>query len=487
MRTRLSLAVLAFAALCSASAVCAAPLGTAFTYQGALQYGGAGADGPYDLEFRLYDAASGGNQIGVTQTLDDFDIDNGVFTATLDFGAPAFAGQARWLQIGLRPGTSADPYTLLDPRQPITAAPFALHAQSVPAGSISATEIDIGSVQRRVSGSCAAGTSIRVIGSNGAVTCQVDDNGATALAAHAANAAAHGPVVWNTPSAAVTYTSRDTVGINVATPGGTLHINDSGSTGPALLLQNATATEGDIAVVEGEVLQMGAYNTTTDTFSNYLNVDGTGDVGISQRLGIGTLTPATALTIQSDDPIVQIRDSTTDNSANAARIYLLERSGGAFDGGAFLRWDGSLNRLNIGTLTSGVATNLLTLDRESQSVGIATTTLDNSYALSVNGSIRAKEIVVESGWADFVFAEDYRLAPLPEVEQFIELNGHLPDLPSAAEVAAAGVPLGEMQTRLLQKIEELTLHLIALDRDVKQLRGDNAGLRERLAATGAQP
>ena len=252
-------------------------------------------------------------------------------------------------------------------------------------------------------------------------------------------------------------------------------------------MQNATASEGDIAVVQGEVMQIGAYNTATSTFTNYLNVDGTGDVGVAQRLGVGTLTPNTALVVQANDPVLQVRDDTTDNSANAARIQLLERSGGAFDGGAFLRWDGDLNRLNIGTLTSGVATNLLTLDRASQSVGIATTTLDNSYALSVNGSIRAKEIVVESGWADFVFADDYRLAPLPEVAQFIELNGHLPDVPSAAHIAESGVPLGEMQTRLLQKIEELTLHMIAMDRDLARLRADNAGLRNRLAGEETRP
>lgn len=486
MRTLSAVLALALSALLAGPAV-SAPLGTAFTYQGSLESSGAAASGAYDFEFRLYDAAAGGSQIGVTQTIDDLVISGGVFTVQLDFGAPAFAGQARWLQIGLRAGASADPYSVLDPRQPITAAPFALHAQGVPAGSISATEIDSASVQRRISASCAAGSSIRVIGPTGTVICESDDDGAAALAAHAANAGAHGPVVWVTPNATDTYTARDRVGLNTTSPAATLHVNDTGSTGPALLLQNATADEGDIAVVQGEVMQIGAYNTATSAFTNYLNVDGTGDVGIAQRLGVGTLTPNTALVVQANDPVLQVRDDTTDNSANAARIQLLERSGGAYDGGAFLRWDGDLNRLNIGTLTSGVATNLLTLDRASQSVGIGTTTLDNSYALSVNGSIRAKEIIVESGWADFVFAADYRLAPLAEVAAFIDRNGHLPDVPSAAQVAAAGVPLGEMQTRLLQKIEELTLHMIAMDRDLARLRADNAGLREQLSVAEPQP
>ncbi len=86
-----------------------------------------------------------------------------------------------------------------------------------------------------------------------------------------------------------------------------------------------------------------------------------------------------------------------------------------------------------------------------------------------------------------MFADDYRLAPLTEVAAFIDRNGHLPDVPSAAQVAAAGVPLGEMQTRLLQKIEELTLHMIAMDRDLARLRADNAGLRGQLSAMEPQP
>ena len=122
MRTTLVLAALLLGAMSAGGSVTAAPLGTAFTYQGALENGGTAANGPYDLEFRLYDAAVGGNQVGVTQTVDDLAITDGVFTVPLDFGAPAFAGQARWLQIALRPGASADPYTVLDPRQAITAA-----------------------------------------------------------------------------------------------------------------------------------------------------------------------------------------------------------------------------------------------------------------------------------------------------------------------------------------------------------------------------
>lgn len=107
-------------------------------------------------------------------------------------------------------------------------------------------------------------------------------------------------------------------------------------------------------------------------------------------------------------------------------------------------------------------------------VGIGTTT--PTHRLSVNGSIRAKEVVVDTGWADDVFLPGYRLAPLSEVEKHIETKGHLPGIPSAAEVASKGVSIGETQSLLLRKIEELTLHLIAQEKEMANLRKEVARL-----------
>lgn len=194
-------------------------------------------------------------------------------------------------------------------------------------------------------------------------------------------------------------------------------------------------------------------------------------------LGIGTGDPDHELVVQGNDPVVQIRDDVTDNSANAARLELLERAGGNFNGGAFLWWNGSSNRFFIGTKTSGTNTNVLVIDRSSSNVGIGTQNLDNSHKLSVNGSIRAKEIVVETGWSDFVFDPGYDLRSLPEVEAHIKEHGHLPDIPSAEQVAEHGVKVGEMDSKLLQKIEELTLHLIDMNKRVQALEQENTRLR----------
>ncbi|MDB5014379.1 MAG: hypothetical protein JWQ25_2581 [Daejeonella sp.] len=92
-------------------------------------------------------------------------------------------------------------------------------------------------------------------------------------------------------------------------------------------------------------------------------------------------------------------------------------------------------------------------------VGIGT--LAPTEKLSVKGKIRAQEIKVEmANWYDFVFDKDYNNASLPDVEKFIKENHHLPNIPSATEVEKDGINLGEMNAKLLQKIEELTLHLI---------------------------
>jgi len=96
-------------------------------------------------------------------------------------------------------------------------------------------------------------------------------------------------------------------------------------------------------------------------------------------------------------------------------------------------------------------------------VGIGT--INPMEKLSVNGKIRAHEVKVETNnWPDYVFKPNYNLSPLSETERFIQANGHLPDVPKAEEVESNGVSLGEMNKILLKKIEELTLHVIELDK-----------------------
>ena len=103
-------------------------------------------------------------------------------------------------------------------------------------------------------------------------------------------------------------------------------------------------------------------------------------------------------------------------------------------------------------------------------VGIGTASLVGD-GLTVNGAIRSEEIIVQNvDGADFVFNPDYNLMPLSEIEAFVKQNHHLPEIPSAAKMQANGVELGKMNMLLLQKIEELTLHVIRLNEEVKELK-----------------
>ncbi len=107
------------------STVIAEPVGTAFTYQGRLNDLGEPGDGEYDFALQLYDAAVGGNLIGGTIFLTNIPVVGGYFTLELDFG-DVFDGQARWLQIYV--SAEGSPYELLEPRQKVMPAPYALRA-----------------------------------------------------------------------------------------------------------------------------------------------------------------------------------------------------------------------------------------------------------------------------------------------------------------------------------------------------------------------
>jgi len=113
-------------------------------------------------------------------------------------------------------------------------------------------------------------------------------------------------------------------------------------------------------------------------------------------------------------------------------------------------------------------------------VGIGT---DNPKAkLSVNGTVISSEIKVLadiSQYPDFVFSQDYNLRSLKEVEKYIEDNKHLPEIPKADEVKD-GIALGDMNYKLLQKIEELTLYMIDLNNKVEVLQKENEVLKQKI-------
>lgn len=108
---------------------------------------------------------------------------------------------------------------------------------------------------------------------------------------------------------------------------------------------------------------------------------------------------------------------------------------------------------------------------------------DPNYIFYVKKGIKAEQVKVENpganGWADYVFKKDYKLRTLEEVEQHIAEKGHLPNIPSAKEVEKNGINLGEMDAKLLEKIEELTLYSIEQDKQIKSQAEEIKKLRKQ--------
>ncbi|MFN0214092.1 MAG: hypothetical protein ACKVT2_07535, partial [Saprospiraceae bacterium] len=111
----------------------------------------------------------------------------------------------------------------------------------------------------------------------------------------------------------------------------------------------------------------------------------------------------------------------------------------------------------------------------------------SGYRLYVKDGILTEKIKIanycSSQWADYVFAPDYKLKPLSEVEAFVKANKHLPNVPSAQDIEKDGLDVADMLARQMEKIEELMLHTIELNKRVEKLEAENAALKQQPATT----
>ena len=131
----------------------------------------------------------------------------------------------------------------------------------------------------------------------------------------------------------------------------------------------------------------------------------------------------------------------------------------------------------IKTLNNGTMTTAMTIDEE-QNVAIGTNSVPGGYILALGGKMKAKGVVVDaSDWADYVFEEDYELPSLESVGEYIHENGHLPEVPTTAEVEENGVDLSQMQTTLLKKMEEMTLYMLEMNDKFKTMQSEIDDLR----------
>jgi hypothetical protein len=175
----------------------------------------------------------------------------------------------------------------------------------------------------------------------------------------------------------------------------------------------------------------------------------------SGNVGIGTTSPQQLLHIASVTPWIQIEDT---SPAQKWRLGVTSN--------ALYIYDQTDNRADMVFNGAG-------------NVGIGTTSPQSK--LAVNGTVTAKEVVVTvSGWSDSVLATDYSLPSLESLENHIQTHGTLPGIPSETEVLGKGVAVGEMQAKLLAKVEELTLYVIQLKKENVRLKDENDSFEQRL-------
>ena len=229
----------------------------------------------------------------------------------------------------------------------------------------------------------------------------------------------------------------------------------------------------------GSNLKISGYNYKTATgLPLYFSVDGAHTLlnPNGGSVGIGTTSPLGGYLLDVAGPVRSFANTThfvaqtTGGTNSWARYYMRSTAQSwfigtsqAFNGNQFYVVDETYNKLRFTIQPNGGPIWL------QSPVGINTINTAG-YALAVNGNIRSKEVIVETNWADYVFTNDYLLMPLEEVEKYIHQHKHLPNIPSEKEIKEHGLALGSIQTMMMEKIEELTLHVIQLQNEINELK-----------------
>lgn len=277
------------------------------------------------------------------------------------------------------------------------------------------------------------------------------------------------------------------VGIGTNNPKHLLHINGntmiSGSNKALLFATSESSTYGNFGIrYTGSGLNFYMPNEGSPT--NYLLfIKNNGNIGIGKsnptyKLDVSGSLQSTSLQTESLSVTSDINFRSL--AGNSTKILTINNDGNLSSTDYATIQDNMGNHtaiqninLNGNKLVGGTSGNGGIFVADNGNVRIGVGTMNPTKALEVNGTIRSKEVIVEiANWSDFVFDNNYKLMSLKETERFIKQNGHLPNVPSAAEVEKEGIELGEMNAILLQKIEELTLYVIELEKQIDELKGD---------------
>jgi hypothetical protein len=259
------------------------------------------------------------------------------------------------------------------------------------------------------------------------------------------------------------YFDAGNVGIGTATPQSKLHVNgDIRLSGSARKLIFGTAGDiSDYLLVQDVGQGTAAFQWVQDGSTKF-NIEGT-----TGNVGIGVTLATNKLHINGDLRLSGSSRKLIVGTESDISDYLLVQDVGS--GSPAVQWvqDGSAK---------------FTIEGTTGNVGIGTTT-PGSFKLAVNGKIWTQEVNVAmtNPGPDYVFEKDYDLLSLTELETYINQNKHLPEVPAAKEMEKDGLNLKEMNLILLKKVEELTLHVIALKKENVNLINENDEFKKAIS------
>lgn len=280
---------------------------------------------------------------------------------------------------------------------------------------------------------------------------------------------------WNRTGTNIFTTNTGNVGIGTSTPADKLTIN---ATDPSISFLNGGTAKGFLKA-EGNNIKLGTNNLNT-TGNLVFNIRGTDRMTIADdgNVGIGISSPVSKFQVvngyeadlstdgylmlgskTSTNIVIDNNEIMARNNGTASHLYLQNEGGNVTIGDpAFFNSSHKLGVEGNMVITGGLR--------------IGATVGPGGYKLAVDGKMICTEVLVRlvANWPDYVFAKDYKLRGLDEVEDFIKKNNHLPGIPSAKKMEATGLSLGEMQKIQMEKIEELTLYIIELKKEIEALK-----------------